>query len=190
MDIAGVVPPDETTGAVPVTLMIVPVFAVAPVAMPSNLPAYVEVIYPLTEAVAAAMDIAGVVPPDETTGAVPVTLVMVPSSAAQKTVLPSVLKNFPVLPTTLGNPALPGSIQPTTLPFVLNTLPVFPLCDGNTLVLSREVIQVGLAYEPDEYMPLVTVPAFPSMLIPDKVWVALALLMAILVVPKLKELDV
>lgn len=48
-------------------------FAVAAVAIPSNLVIWVDVAYPLTDAVAAAIEIAGVAPQLDTTGAVPVT---------------------------------------------------------------------------------------------------------------------
>ena len=93
--IAGVAPPLETTGAVPVTLvtptetspdpsrvvlftvlMFVPLTSAA--CLPLNVFQSVEVKYPLTEVEAAAMLIAGAVPPLETTGAVPVTPVTVP----------------------------------------------------------------------------------------------------------------
>jgi hypothetical protein len=60
------------------TEVTVPVFAVAPVAIPSSLVAYTPVIYPLTALEAALILIAGAVPPEDTTGAVPVTPVTVP----------------------------------------------------------------------------------------------------------------
>jgi hypothetical protein len=49
--------------------------------LPLNVFQSVDVKYPLTEVVAAAIDIAGVAPPLETTGAVPVTDVTVPTLA-------------------------------------------------------------------------------------------------------------
>ena len=64
---AGVAPPDETTGDVPVTDVTVP--------EPLLLKVFqsVEVKYPFTDVVAAGILMAGVVPPDDTTGDVPLT---------------------------------------------------------------------------------------------------------------------
>ena len=73
-----VVLPEPVMNPAPLVNWFVFVTLVAPAAIPSNLAAYVLVIYPFTLAVAAAMLIAGVVPPEDTTGAVPVTLVIVP----------------------------------------------------------------------------------------------------------------
>ena len=67
IEIAGVVPPDDTTGAVPVTEVTVP----EPLLL--NVFQSVDVRYPLVDVLAAAIEMAGVKPPDETTGAVPVT---------------------------------------------------------------------------------------------------------------------
>jgi hypothetical protein len=82
-----VIGPPLTDIAVPpvrFTEVTVPVLAVAPVAIPSSLVAYVPVMYPLTPELAAAIEIAGVAPPEDTTGAVPVTEVTgaVPEEAA------------------------------------------------------------------------------------------------------------
>ena len=52
-------------------------------------------------------------------------------------------------------------IQEVEVPLVPKTLPLFPVWLGKTLVSEREVIQPGSVYEPFEYTPLVTVPAFP-----------------------------
>jgi hypothetical protein len=73
--------PEVVTVPVKVNPLTVPV-PLTEVTVPEPLPLKVfqsvEVKYPLTEVVAAGMLIAGVVPPDETTGAVPVTDVTVP----------------------------------------------------------------------------------------------------------------
>jgi hypothetical protein len=71
--IAGVTPPEDTTGEVPVTDVTVP----DPLLL--NVVQSVDVKYPFTEPVAAGMLIAGVVPPEDTTGDVPVTDVTVPT---------------------------------------------------------------------------------------------------------------
>jgi hypothetical protein len=78
IEIAGAVPPLETIGAVPVTPVTVPAFAVAPVAIPSSLVLSAALIEPAAEVVAAEIEMAGAVPPLETIGAVPVTPVTVP----------------------------------------------------------------------------------------------------------------
>ena len=62
--------------------------------------------YPLTLVVAAAMLIAGVAPPDDTTGAVPVTLVTVPPEPVADSVPPE--KATPVPMVTLLNPPAPS----------------------------------------------------------------------------------
>ena len=73
MLIAGVAPPDETIGAVPVTEVTVP----EPLLL--KFVQSVEVRYPFTLALAAGMLITGVAPPVDETGAVAVTLVTVPT---------------------------------------------------------------------------------------------------------------
>ena len=73
IEITGAAPPLEAIGAVPVTPVTVPVFAVAPVAIPSNLLLSAALIDPAAEVVAAVIEIVGVTPPLETIGAVPET---------------------------------------------------------------------------------------------------------------------
>jgi hypothetical protein len=60
------------------TLVTVPVFAVAPVATPSSFVLSAEDMLPAASVVAALIEIAGVVPPELTMGAVPVTDVTPP----------------------------------------------------------------------------------------------------------------
>jgi len=72
MEIAGVAPPLETTGAVPVTL------ATVPVPFPLKVLQSVELRYPFCVELACGIEIAGVVPPVDTTGDEAVTAVTVP----------------------------------------------------------------------------------------------------------------
>ena len=77
----------------------VPVFAVAPVAIPSNFVLSAELILPAALVVAALIEIAGAVPPDETIGAVPLTAVTVPVAGVAHDKLPAVapaVKTFPL----------------------------------------------------------------------------------------------
>jgi hypothetical protein len=86
MLIAGVAPPELTTGAVPVTEVTVPD------------PLLLKVVqsvadkYPSTDVVACGIEIAGVDPPLLTTGAVPVTSVTVPDPLLLKVVQSAALK--------------------------------------------------------------------------------------------------
>jgi len=66
IEIAGVVPPEETMGAVPLTEA-----TAAPAVIPSSFVLSAEDMDPAAEVVAAEIEIAGVVPPEETIGAVP-----------------------------------------------------------------------------------------------------------------------
>ena len=102
--IAGVVVLVATVPLIPLAVVIdadvtVPVFAVAPEAIPSNLSLSAELIEPAVLVVAAEIEIAGAVPPDETIGAVPVTPVTVPvvgvNQLKEPAVVPAV-KTFPL----------------------------------------------------------------------------------------------
>ena len=74
IEMAGVVVPVATwIGAVPVVLVTVPRFAVAPVATPASLVKSAALIEPGVDPVAALIPIAGVPPPVDVIGAVPVT---------------------------------------------------------------------------------------------------------------------
>jgi hypothetical protein len=71
---------------IPFTVPVPPTDVTVPEPLPLNVFQSVLVRYPLTEVVAAAMLIAGVAPPDDTTGEVPVTEVTVPEPLLLKVV--------------------------------------------------------------------------------------------------------
>ena len=74
-------------------------------AMPSSLVLSAALMLPALLVEAAEIEMAGVFPPDETIGAVPVTPVTVPLAGAVQLVppLPSVCKTCPVVPLVSGN---------------------------------------------------------------------------------------
>ena len=138
MLIAGVAPPEETTGAVPVTDVTVP----EPLLL--NVDQSVEVKYPFTEVVAAAIEIAGVAPPLDTTGAVPVTLVTVPLPLLLK-VVQSAEDNAPrLVAEAVGTcKVITGVVVPVAI-VELRSVPVVPIVNAATLVTVPLVLDLLL----------------------------------------------
>ena len=101
------------------------VLAVLTLVAASNLVLSVALMLPGAMDVAAEIEMAGVVPPDETMGAVPVTLVTVPFEGVAQLVLPmpSVVNTCPLVPLPVGNVRLVF----VPLPFRVNEPPMVVL---------------------------------------------------------------
>ena len=123
IEMAGVVPPDDTTGAVPVTEVTVP--------EPLLLNVFQSVLdkYPLVDVVACEMLIAGVVPPEDAIGAVPVTDVTVPPEPVADSVPPAKVTPEPIV--TLLKP-------PDPLPYRIDV----PLVAGALLLNVFQSVDV------------------------------------------------
>ena len=95
-------------------------------AIPSNFVLSAALILPAALVVAAEIEMAGAAPPLEMIGAVPVTLVTVPTAGAVQLVppLPLVVRTYPFIPRFAGRVRL----IPVPFPFIVNEPPmvVFP----------------------------------------------------------------
>ena len=110
--------PDPVTSPVRVIVWL-------PVFMPviaSSLVLSAALILPAALVVAAEIEMAGVFPPDETIGAVPVTLVTVPLAGVVQLVppIPSVVRMFPIVPLVAGS----ARLVPVPFPLMVNEPPM------------------------------------------------------------------